>query len=203
MKQLGTGSDGVSWNAALVVQLSFIRKHLRFPVSRRLFPSFLGILSLLPLGFLGLYMVFFKSHNSSHSPYWILPVLGLPVVVGLVRYFRSLRFIAVPAYPLQADNMRLVEAFFRTYGFAHGRHPQAPEVFQMLSRNVGNRQNELREVLLFIADPGRILLNSHFVGDTFGMPVSSGHSRRMARMLKQFLNAQQSAGNSTELCHPR
>jgi hypothetical protein len=204
MKQLGTDSNSANWNAALVGQLSFIRKQLRFPANRRTLTPLIAIaLSSIGLPLLVVPALFRKSAAGGlHPLWWLVPLLLLPTIVAAVRYVRSLRFIAVPAYPLQADNMRLAEAFFRTHAFAFGRHPEAPEVYQMLSRNVGNRETELREVLLFIADPGRILLNSHFVGDRFGMPVSSGHSRRMAKMLVRFLNEQQSNEKTTELYRP-
>jgi hypothetical protein len=202
MKQLGTGGDSAGWNAALVSQLGFIRKHLRFPANRRTLTPLIAIAaSSIGLPLVILPILFRTPADRMHPLWWLLPVLLVPTLVAIVRYFRSLRFVVVPAYPLQADNMRLVETFFRTHGFAHGRHPEAPEVYQMLSRNVGGKR-ALREVLLFIADPGRILLNSHFVGECFGMPVSSGHSRRMARMLAQFIQAQQAPGNSTELYRP-
>ncbi|RYD51093.1 MAG: hypothetical protein EOP52_11880 [Sphingobacteriales bacterium] len=203
MKQLSTSGDSASWNASLVGQLSFIRKQLRFPANRRTLTPLIAIaLSSIGLSLLVLPTLFRKSATGGlHPLWWLVSLLLLPTIVAAVRYVRNLRFIAVPAYPSQADNMRLVESFFRTYAFAYGRHPEAPEVYQMLSRNVGGKR-ALREVLIFVADPGRILLNSHFVGEGFGLPVSSGHSRRMARMLIQFLNEQQPNEKTTELYRP-
>ncbi len=187
MKQIGEASDGAGWNAELIGQLAFIRKHKRFPVNRRTLTPLLTIV----VACLGLpiwILLMMVRHQDSGRPahYWLLLLIWLPVLVGLFRYFRSLHFVSVPAYPLLADNMELVERFLQSNHFAFSRHPEAPEVFQMVSRNLG-RGGELREVLFFIADNGCVLLNSHFSGKTFGMPVSSGHSRNMARELKKFL----------------
>ncbi len=199
MKKLGKSSGGAVWNEKLVSQLAFIRKHKRFPVNRRTLAPLLAISTAslaLPI-WVSITMVRTPSDGST-MPYWLLLLIWLPVVVGIFRYFQSLRFVVVPAYPFMADNMALVKRFLVENHFAHGRHPEAPEVFQMLSQDLGKRK-ELREVLLFIADDGRILLNSHFAGNTFGMPVSSGHSRSMARMLKRFLEETQASASTADL----
>ncbi len=198
MKQISSSPEQGLWNESLISQLAFIRRRLRFPMNRRTLAPFAAIAAS------GLLIPFFLVPHllQGKADSWLLIVLctlvNLPLVVGFFRYLRSLRFVVVPAYPLLADNMQLLERFFRENHFAYGRHPDAPEVFQMLSKNLG-RQQELREVLLFIADDGRVLLNSHFSGNRLGMPVSLGHSREMARMLQYCLQEEQSPEVSTSL----
>ncbi len=200
MKQIGEAAGGAVWNADLIGQLAFIRKHKRFPVNRRTLTPLLTIaVACLGLPVWILLMMVRHQDSGRTAPYWLLLLIWLPVLVGFFRYFRSLRFVSLPAYPLLADNMNLVQRFLEDSHFLFGQHPEAPEVFQMISRNLG-RKEELREVLFFIADDGRVLLNSHFSGKTFGvMPPSSGHSRNMARMLKRFLEENKAAAATTDL----
>ena len=200
MKQLGAAPDSTGWNASLVAQLGFIRKHLCYPLSRKTLFPLAGIMLFQGVAVWWLVPRIWRVRSTTKHPeiYLLLLLLLLPLFVALGRYLRSLRFVPVPAAPLLAQNMVLVQRFLSENHFAFSRHPEAPEVFQILSRDLGGRQ-ELREILLFIADDGRILLNSHFTGKGLGPRVGSGKSHAMARLLAKWLQAQQGMNFSTEI----
>jgi len=78
---------------------------------------------------------------------------------------------------------------FKDHHFAVGRHPQMPEVFQILSKNISSL-NDAREVVIFIADDKRILVNSHFINGRFNAPVGVPHYLQLAKLLAEFIENQ-------------
>jgi hypothetical protein len=113
-----------------------------------------------------------------------------------VGYLRSLRFISIPTDYHTTENMALVQDFLKRQHLAHSQHPQIPEVFQILSKNI-NPGDENREVLIFIAADKKILLNSHFT-TSWGFFARRRHHNEMAKMLKDYIN---NLDRSTGLVH--
>ena len=197
MKQLPPANSNFQWNTALVSQLQFIKKHLRYPIRRTIvlrFTSFLGILPMI-LWF-GLRPLLFKSEGASYKALWPLLLmallLGTLAVIGIYRFSQTLKFVAVKNNLGLNQNIRLLKEFLTQNHFAHSQHPEAPEIFQMLSRNIGGKE-EAREVVIFIAGEDRILVNSHFTGTRKLSPVGLPHYKEMARMLHKWLVAQPAA----------
>jgi hypothetical protein len=193
MKQLGA-AEGYDFNRTLIGELGFIRRHLRYPISRRTSLPVIILLASVP-GFLILgWIMLFNRPNSSASTAAFIPVLFccmmLPGIVAAVRFTRTLRFKAVAARPDQASNMALLERFLRTHQFAYARHPEAPEVFSIMSTPIAALRQE-REVVIFIADPGRILVNSHFTQNNFRAATGKVHYMELARKLASWLREQQ------------
>ncbi len=198
MKQL-EASSGYDFNRTLVNELGFIRRHLRYPLSRRTRMPVIMLLASVPVMLLLGWSMFTKRPNSSAATAVLIPLLfccmTLPAIVAAVRFSRTLRFKAVPARPDQASNMVLLEAFLRAHHFAYTRHPEAMEVFSILSTPIAALRNE-REVVIFIADPARILVNSHFTQNNIRTAVGKVHYHELARKLEQWLREQHPANES-------
>ena len=193
MKRLESGPDGAAWNSDLVKQLGFIKKRLRYPFSRHTAGPFILLAAMVPaIGFM-IYTVVFTRSTSSYRPIWlpfiIISILIITMIVKTWRYLKTLRFINVPAGHSLAENMLLLQQFLQAHHFAVGRHPQMPEVFQILSKNISSL-NDAREVVIFIADDKRILVNSHFINGRFNAPVGVPHYLQLAKLLAEFIENQ-------------
>lgn len=133
-----------------------------------------------------LYGFLFLRSGGQLSVYLIIIISLAANLLVLMKYYQTLRFRPVPAMPAATDNIKLLLNFLQSNHFAFHQHPQAPEVFQILSRNI-SAVGEDREVMVFLADEGRILLNSHFIQGGTKVTMGTSHVREMAKDLKQFL----------------
>lgn len=192
MKTLPNAGGNADWDNELVSQLSFIKKHLRYPLNKTtLAPTLLFLL------LTGLIMrVGFASYSLRHShgtgllSYLLALLILLPVGFSIYRYIQTIRFVSVPTPFGAAQNMQLIQQFLKAMHLAVFQHPDAPEVFQIISKNIraSGLKDEQREVMVFIADDNRILLNSHFTGSGFTLIPSAGNYRKMAEGLKKWLD---------------
>jgi hypothetical protein len=153
MRLIGGVSSDKDWNSRIVAQLGFIKKHLRYPLDRNtLWPTIMVAATLPGAGILVFIMLAVKA-NSNYGKYWFVPILALamlvPAVVSGRRYLQTLRFIAVPAARTLAENMLLLQRFLLHNHFAFTRHPEAPEVFQIISKSIESLKYE-REVLSIV-----------------------------------------------------
>lgn len=133
-----------------------------------------------------IYALLFLRHDSNKAVYAILLFSLFTNLIVMRRFLRTLRFRPVPALPTTTENIRLLLSFLQHHHFAYQQHPQAPEVFQIISRNI-SASGEDREVLVFIADEGRVLLNSHFTQSGSKLTMGTSHVREMAKDLRQFI----------------
>ncbi len=123
----------------------------------------------------------------------VFVVLGIFGVAN--SYYNILRFKSIRTPFFANENMRLVEEFLRSQQLNLYRHPQAPEVFQILSRPLGN--TEQREVMIFIANDKCILINSHFINTKWTISPQSRNYRNMASRLKEWLKIHYPNTNTT------
>jgi hypothetical protein len=197
-KRIGAGGEDASWNTDLLKQLGFIRRHLRYPVSRRTAAPAIMVASVLPaVGFLIYHSLTAKSASKQlWLPLLLVCMMLIPGIAVARRFFSTLRFVAVPARATLSENMTLLLGFLRHHHFAIGRHPEAPEVFRIISKNISQLRDE-REVVIFIADDHRILVNSHFTQNRFRLAVGYPHYRQMAAMLADWIREQDAADNRT------
>lgn len=184
---IGIAGNSPEWNRKIVSQLVFIREHLRYPLDLK---NVTPILLMLPaIGALALLPLFITS-NSNRSSRWLIPVVMLAIccaaLLAMFRYLQTLRFTAVTSGKTLGENIILVEQFLTAGHFAFARHPEAPEVYQIISRSISALQGE-REVVVFIADHRRILINSHFTRNRLKAQVGAPHHKEMARMLTAWL----------------
>ena len=190
MKSIGAGSEQAKWNQRVVLQLSFIKKHLRYPIDRATaMPAVLLAASMPALAMLSFIAFFTKSTSHYHQRWPLYMVLSMILIIAgatIRRHWQTLHFLVVPARRDTGSNMRLLQQFLQQQHFAFARHPELPEIFQIISKNIAGLRDE-REVVFFIADEGRILVNSHFTHSGARYVVGASHCRQIAGMLREWI----------------
>jgi hypothetical protein len=200
MKTLHTGAANPQWESNLVKDLYFIKKHLRYPFSRKTLAPAL-MFGLLMAGISRMCVVIlWATHIRQHTVSNVLITVALIVAcigICVFRYMQLLRFVTVHTSFTAAENQELMQRFLVGQNLAFSRHPEAPEVFQIISRNISPSKREQREVMIFIADNKRVLLNSHFTNRGFALTPDSGHYRQMANRLHQWVKIHHTDKNTT------
>ena len=186
MQKLAHPQQHATWNTAFIEKLDFIKRKLRFPLQGRSMWKSLVFLGFIPAACILIYALIFLRAGGHLFVYLIILISTGANLLVLRKYYLTLRFRTVQALPTTTDNIGLLSNFLQRNHFAFQQHPDAPEVFQIISRNI-SAGNEDREVLVFIADNGRILLNSHFTQSGTKPTMGTLHTREMAKDLMQFL----------------
>ncbi len=195
MNELPGGQAGGAWKSSLLDDLVFIKKNGRYPMSRKTIPSAMLILAFLLFGLRMLWTSYLLNQRGNVAVAVLLGVTFAVVFGGaLLTYLGSLRFRSIPTGQPLAANMRLTEGFLKSMQLNLYRHPQAPEVYQILSRPLGN--SDQREVMIFIADDNRILINSHFINNKWTMSRGSKNSRMMAKQFGKWLETHMQSADS-------
>jgi hypothetical protein len=177
--------DG-KWDSELVNDLAFIKKNRRYPFSRMTLMPLLSTLSLL-LCLIWLFNDLISGKKSSGFPFIIL-VLAAPLFTALGRYINLMKFRAIHTSFLMAENMKLLQRFLEEQKLVTFRHPDMPEVFQIISKNISAVGDD-REVLIFIADDNRILVNSHYTSSRkwFRLMSPPTHEAEMIKLFMEWL----------------
>lgn len=198
MHKLLETPESAHWNSPLLHDLSFIKKHLRYPVNKRtIWPMlWMSSMSLFILFYAGMIVLFNEDRIAKKGftfqallPYFVAGIVCLVLLLAVIRRIKSFRFISIKSDFVVNENIKLVRQFLQRQNIAFFHNPDAPEVFQISSR-VLDIQTGNREIMVFIADDKRILLNSHFTsvnGDRGMKEVSTGAHRQMAKALKKWL----------------
>ncbi len=197
MKSIADGvAQGAEWKDSLAEDLTFIKEHKRYRISKRTMPSVLLFVSFLVSTAYMLrtsLMISYKGHVALSIGLVLL--LLLLAVSHIVRYMRSLRFQTIGTPFVMNENVKILASFLKAQGVNVYHHPKKKEVVQILSRPLGNNPNQ-REVMVFIADDNRILVNSHFAGMKWGMASSSSNAGRMAKKLAEWVALNYEAGST-------
>ncbi|HEY9177466.1 MAG TPA: hypothetical protein VIN07_07225 [Flavipsychrobacter sp.] len=204
MKHLNSPQEKAAWENTLLNDLAFIKQHRRYPMSKRTIgPAALLGFSLLAVLRILWPFIFITTSDSvvRNQPVlqWILILAAvLTAVLVLFQAFRVLIFDKLgTSYHIQ-ENIVLLKKFFTTNHLAYTQHPEAPEVFMIISRNLDiNSKNDYREVMVFIADDKQILVNSHFTGKRFNITPPSRNYKRMAKELQHWLNNHINSSNNS------
>lgn len=188
MKQLNAGGDKEQWETRLLKDLAFIKEKGRYPISKKVLRPVALLI------FLGLFIARFAWPVivASHSNNITLPVIlvGINIVfVAIVfsQYYATIRFIKIITKHHLSKNQQVLLDFFKSQHLAHSQHPDAPEVFMILSKNL-SMKGDMREVMIFITDDKQILVNSHFTGNRFSISPPSKHYKQMANRLREWIN---------------
>lgn len=148
------------WDNRLLQNLPYIRANLKYPfISKGIWPlAIWGVLLTVLCYFL--YTTMSLEHRVWYTfGFWFI-MLILPYMGQIARYAKSLRFTIVNTGCTVHENKQLIVAFLHSLEIAVYQHPDVPEVFQITSRTTGAG----REIILFIADDNRVLINGHFTG---------------------------------------
>lgn len=194
------GDSQKTWHSELIDDIAFIKRKNRYPITKKNFPpvavagfSLLFIARLMWPLFIGMRL------GNIILEIGISVLLLLLVCIIIYGIYRSLRFDTITTSAYLNQNMEALEQFFMEKNLAYTRHPDAPEVFMIISRNLNmNGKKEHREVMVFIADDKRILVNSHFTGSKINITPPSKNYKRMAKDFAKWLNLHRSQP-STEM----
>lgn len=191
MKTIENGNNNAQWNNGLIRDLSFIKKNLRYRFSKKLLYGSAG------LGFLLVFLarMGYTLWLMDKAKVWNNPIMwGLMIAVAivilfpLIGYIQIVRFKAVPTPFFFTENQEVIQQFLKSLHLVIYRHPEAPEVFQIMSKNLSvNEKKDQREIMVFIADDKRILVNSHYSVGGFNLQPPSGNYKRMAKQLAKFV----------------
>ena len=188
MKYLPEGDAAPQWNSTLLHDLVFIKQHLRYPFSKKTLPGTFIIALILFVGLRSFGFIFLAAHsNNLFFKLFIIPLLAITIIGTFYQYYRTLQFRCIPSPFFAHENMKLIEVFLRSQHLALYRHPDAPEVFLISSRAIGGGSNPQREIMIFIADDKRVLINSHFVNQRYSITPASRNAGKMANRLKEYI----------------
>lgn len=197
MKQIDGNGGSAHWDKSLLEELTYIKKHLRYKPKRATYlPVLLWGFLLLPIG-ITCAIILSKRHgdNSNYAILFLALISFITYLSLIIRYLASLTFRIIATDFFSQQNQYMVERFLQSEKMMIYRHPDAPEVFQIQSRKL-YANDEQREIIIFIADDMRILINSHFTGTGWFPLAAKRHHRQMAKKLKAWMGKNAPAGSS-------
>jgi hypothetical protein len=190
--------ESAHWNSPLLNDIGFIKKHLRYPINKRTIWPLLGILLIGVWTMTIFLLVVLLSSNKAREtgftfndfvPFVVIALVFIVPSLAMYRRIQSFRFISIKSSFVTSDNIKLIQQFLLKQNIAFYHNPNAAEVFQISSRILDIRTAQ-REIMVFIADDNRILLNSHFTAqntDRGLKEIATGAHKKMAQDLKQWL----------------
>lgn len=196
MKQIPENAGGATWAGSLLNDINTIKTKLRYPIKgKTLTPIvFWGSIILLIIA-LSIFLINSGTDNAPDRPWWTKMLVGTSglfvMIVIITRHIHALKFISIETPYHTQENMALIDGFLKSEHMLIFRHPEAPEIFQIQSRNVNMKGiKEDREVMIFIADDRRILINSHFTYSGWSPNPGSRHHKEFGKMLQQYIERQ-------------
>jgi hypothetical protein len=199
MKFLDQENQQTRFDSELLEDLSFIKQRLRYPYRRMTMMPLLAAAVFIGILVRLLFVVVLMKGSGWMRALIFIPLVGIPAFVGIKRYVNLIRFspVATPFY--LSENMKLLQRFLEEQRLVTFRHPEAPEIFQIISKNIDAFGDE-REVLIFICDDKRILINSHFTSSRqrFRFFIAPSHQQQMIKQLEGWLG-RELAGSSMQV----
>lgn len=177
------------WESRILKDLAFIKQHRRFPISRRTIAPLTVFATIVLLSLRLLWPILIFRSKTASLPYFIAAAIVIPLLIAVYQYINILRFAQITTPFHLAENRDLVIAFLKQQQLAYAVHPDAPEVIQIMSRNLSTTKGESREIMVFIADDKRILVNSHFITSGFTIMPPSRNYKKIANQLHQWLKS--------------
>lgn len=202
MKKIDTGNNTQDWQNELLRDLAYIKANKRYKLGKKtIAPA--GIIAIVLMAVARVAWPFiFLNFSAVHAEQstmlqWLFSVIIFLLLISVVySFFRVLKFETLTTPQFVQENIILLHKFFTQNRLAYTQHPEAPEVFMIISRNLdANPNRDYREIMVFIADDKQILVNSHFTGKKFNITPPSRNYKRMARELQKWLNDEQIKNN--------
>jgi hypothetical protein len=197
MKFLNQENQQQRFDSELLEDLSFIKERLRYPYRRMTVMPLLAAGVFVAILFRLLFAVVLMKGSGLLRAVIFIPLVGIPAFIGIKRYFNLIRFFPVATPLYIAGNIQLLQRFLEEQRLVTFRHPEAPEIFQIISTNIDAFGDE-REVLIFICDDKRILINSHFTSSRqrFRFFIATSHQQEMIRQLRSWLKKELSKSST-------
>lgn len=202
MKHLNNPSGSHDWQNELLRDLAYIKAHKRYKLGKKtIAPASIIAVLLLTIARLAWPFIFLSFSamptQQSYLLQWLFTLsIAFLLLTVVYSFFKVLKFETLTTPQFMQENIVLLHKFFTQNHLAYTQHPEAPEVFMIISRNLdANAKKDYREVMVFIADDKQILVNSHFTGKKFNITPPSRNYKRMARELQRWLNDEQIRNN--------
>ena len=194
------------WNKNLIDNLAFIKKNSRYPF-RQLTWRAIPRVFLLCLVVNMFFKTFLMPAIITKPMTYIALLLIILATAGVYwSIWDILRFRCIATNRTASENESLIGAFLKDQQLKYYQHPQLPELFQIISRPLGNNSRQ-HEVMVFIVCENKIMISSHIAAlsqhqssdktlssritnllpTTDFTPVKSRNFRKMARQLEQWL----------------
>jgi len=182
-------SNGADWQDRIFKDLDYIKKNLRYPWkgSRRapliFWAAMILLIILLQIAYFFAYGTPLRKSLAMSA--WMTFILVM-FSLAIIRYLKSLKFNVIKSGLPKHLNLKLTANFLDQKHLLIFHHPDCEDIMQILSRPISN-ESEQREVLIFIADENRILINSHFTENGWRLPNSNLHDKQITAELNQFI----------------
>lgn len=187
-KRISTNQEDAKWNSRLIKDLVFIKQKLRYPLRRMTVMPLIGVLLFSGFVLRYIFLAFYLQKTVGIATVFLIGVILIPLIIGIRRYIDIIYFKPLATGFPFIKNMQLLEAFLKEEQLVVFRHPESPGIYQIISKNISAVGDE-REVMIFIADDNRILINSHFTTSRKwnNFSVNATHKKEMVRLLKKWL----------------
>lgn len=202
MKKIDTVNNSQNWQNELLQDLEYIKANKRYKLGKKtIAPAGIIAIVLVSIARIAWPFIFLNfsaiPDQQSSLLQWIFSLAIVFLLFTVVySFFRVLKFETLTTPLFMQENIVLLHKFFTQNRLAYTQHPDAPEVFMIISRNLdANPKKDYREIMVFIADDKQILVNSHFTGKKFSITPPSRNYKRMARELQKWLNDEQIGNN--------
>lgn len=195
MKTIQENNAGTDWESKLLKDLAYIKKHGRYPFNKKTLAASLIVNFLVLLVSWIVVLVMISEKANLYAIIFVACMMLIAISSIIMRYWRTIKFISIRTPLHVLENRRLLRQFLENERLAFFNNPDAPEVFQIISRSI-NPGSDQREVMVFIADDKRILINSHFTEQKFSVVPPLRHYGRMALILKRWLKQHINNGNT-------
>ncbi len=195
MKQLDSGISNSNWGNQLLNDLAYIKRHKRYPLSKKTIRPLAIIFILLSVvARLCIPVIFIKK-----TPAIVIALLVI-LCVSIIAYFAygiytTLVFKKINTRFYLQENRSIIEKFFKSLHLAYTIHPDAAEVFMIMSTPIASDSDQ-REIMIFIACDKVILLNSHFSGKKPTVYYPSKQYKSMIKTFTKWVN-EYSVGNTS------
>lgn len=196
MKQLFSGNPQSEWGNKIIKDLVFIKRKGRYPITYKVYSPLGSVFLLLTISFPVLINGISNANGmAKFALAGMLFCMFVGVSTSLYQLFQVFSFRKIQtAFHLQA-NQDMLKKFLQSQHLAFTQHPDAPEVFMILSKNLSMR-GDFREVMIFITDDKQILVNSHFSGNKLFITPPSKHYKQMANRLREWIKIHATAPTS-------
>jgi hypothetical protein len=174
------------WDKQPTTNLQFIKSNLRYPLSFKNTASILfSLVSLVLTAVIVLLSYLYIDTNSkSFYFFWILAII--PFIITFIRAKQALYFLPLQTNKSITENQELISKFLQQQQLMVYKHQTLPQLFQIISKPL-SASSKQREVMLFIADESRILINSHYNNAGFLVITNSKLKKHMLSNFMEWL----------------
>jgi hypothetical protein len=150
-------------------EIDFIKNKKRFPINKKTaFPLIAGIISIAFLIYFLLLVILLsntKSREMELNEIILLSIVVIlcttPYVFGIYKIVQNFLFKEIKTnFSIDQNRSQLI-AFLKSKSIAFHHNIVSHDLVQITSSNIGDIKTDIRQVVIFVVDNQRILINSH------------------------------------------